>query len=41
MTEDIEDLWAELDDLNDELDGVMDSVGFLLMEDEQSFWTDD
>jgi hypothetical protein len=41
VTEDIEDLWAELDDLNDELDGVMDSVGFLLMEDEQSFWTDD
>jgi hypothetical protein len=30
-----------LDDLNDEPDGVMDSVGFLLMEDEQSFWTDD
>ena len=41
MSEDIEDIWAELDDLNDELDGVMDSVGFLLMGDEQSFWPDD
>ena len=25
----------------DDLDGVVDSVGFLLTEDEQSFWTDD
>jgi division protein CdvB (Snf7/Vps24/ESCRT-III family) len=40
-TEDAEDIWAELDDLNDDLDGVMDSVGLLLMEDEQSFWPDD
>ena len=41
VSEDIEDIWAELDNLSDDLDGVMDSVGFLLMEDEQSFWPDD
>ena len=41
MSEDIEDIWAELDNLSDDLDGVMDSVGFLLMSDEQSFWPDD
>ena len=41
MEDGTEDIWAELDDLNDELDGVMDSVGFLLMGDEQSFWPDD
>ena len=41
MSEDIEDIWAELDNLSDDLDGMMDSVGFLLMEDEQSFWPDD
>ena len=41
VTEDIENIWAELDDLNDELDGVMDSVGFLLMGDEQSYWEAD
>ena len=29
VTEDIEDIWAELDDLHDGLDGVMDSVGVL------------
>ena len=40
-TEAIEDIWAELDNLSDDLDGMMDSVGFLLMEDEQSFWPDD
>ena len=41
VTEDIEDIWAELDNLNDDLDGVMDSVGFLLMGDEQSYWEAD
>ena len=41
VTEDIEDIWAELDDLNDGLDGVMDSVGLLLMSDEQSYWEAD
>ena len=33
-TEDIEDIWAELDDLSDEIEGVKDSVGLLLMSDE-------
>ena len=37
----VEDIWAELDHLSDELGGVMNSVGFLLMEDEQSWWVDD
>ena len=37
-TEDIEDIWAEMDDLSDEIEGVKDSVGYLLMEGEQSFW---
>ena len=41
VSEDIEDIWAELDSLSDDLDGMMDSVGLLLMEDEQSFWPDD
>ena len=41
VTEDIEDIWAELDNLSDDLDGMMDSVGLLLMSDEQSFWPDD
>ena len=41
VSEDIEDIWAELDDLNDGLDGVMDSVGLLLMSDEQSYWEAD
>ena len=40
-TEDIEDIWAEMDDLSDEIEGVKDSVGFLLMGDEQSFWVED
>ena len=26
-TEDIEDIWAEMDDLSDEIEGVKDSVG--------------
>ena len=41
VTEDIEGIWAELDNLSDDLDGMMDSVGLLLMSDEQSFWPDD
>ena len=40
VSEDVEDIWAELDNLSDDLDGVMDSVGFLLMSDEQSVWPD-
>ena len=41
VSEDVEDRWAEIDDLSDEIEGVKDSVGFLLMEDEQSWWPDD
>ena len=41
VTEDIEHIWAEMDDLSDEIEGVKDSVGFLLMGDEQSHWADD
>ena len=40
-TEDIEDIWAEMDDLSDEIEGVKDSVGLLLMSDEQSWWPDE
>jgi len=36
-TEDVEDIWAEMDDLSDEIEGVKDSVGLLLMSDEQSW----
>ena len=39
--EDIDDIWAELEDLSDELEGVKDSVGILLMSDEQSYWDAD
>ena len=41
VTEDLDHLHQRIDGLNDDLNGVMDSVGFLLMEDEQSFWPDD
>ena len=41
VTEDIEHIWAEMDDLSDEIEGVKDSVGYLLMGDEQSFWQED
>ena len=40
-TEDTEDIWAEMDDLSDEIEGVKDSVGLLLMSDEQSWWPDE
>ena len=36
--EDLEDVWAEMDAINTTLDGVMDSVGVLLMQNEQSYW---
>ena len=38
VSEDLEDIWAEVDGINTTLDGVMDSVGVLLMQNEQSFW---
>jgi ACT domain-containing protein len=38
VSEDLEDLWTEVDGINTTLDGVMDSVGVLLMQNEQSFW---
>lgn len=38
--EDLEDVWAEVDGINTTLNDVMDSVGVLLMRDEQSFWED-
>ena len=41
VSEDVEALWAEIDDLSDEIEGGKDSVGFLLMSDEQSWWPDD
>ena len=41
VTEDLDHLHQRIDGLNDDLDGVMDSVGFLLMGDEQSHWADD
>ena len=38
VSEDMEDIWAAVDGINTTLDGVMDSVGVLLMQNEQSFW---
>ena len=38
VSEDLEDIWAEVDGITTTLDGVMDSVGLLLMQNEQSFW---
>ena len=40
VSEDLEDVWAEVDAINTTLDDVMDSVGILLVQNEQSFWTD-
>ena len=40
VSEDFGDVWAEVDGINTTLDGVMDSVGVLLMQNEQSFWED-
>ena len=39
--EDLNHLHQRIEELTGDLDGVMDSVGVLLMEDEQSFWADD
>ena len=39
--EDIDHLHDQIDDLTDDLEGVQDSVAYLLMGDEQSFWPDD
>ena len=39
--EDLDHVHQRVDGLTDDLDGVMESVGFLLMSDEQSFWPDD
>ena len=40
VTEDLEEVWAEVDAINTTLNDVMDSVGVLLMQDEQSYWED-
>ena len=39
--EDLDHVHQRIDGLTDDLDGVMDSVGLLLMGNEQSFWADD
>ena len=39
--EDIDHLHQQIDDLTDDIDGLKDSVGFLLMGDEQSYWQED
>ncbi len=40
VTEDLDEVWAEVDGINTALNDVMDSVGVLLMQDEQSYWED-
>ena len=40
VTEDLDEVWAEVDGINTALNDVMDSVGVLLMQDEQSHWED-
>ena len=40
VTEDLDEVWAEVDGINTALNDVMDSVGVLLMRDEQSYWED-
>ena len=40
VTEDLDEVWAEVDGINTTLNDVMDSVGVLLMQDEQSYWED-
>jgi hypothetical protein len=40
VTEDLDEVWAEVDRVNTALADVMDSVGVLLMQDEQSYWED-
>jgi hypothetical protein len=39
--EDVDHLHQRIDDLSDDLEGVQDSVGYLLMGDEQNYWSDD
>ena len=39
--EDIDHLHQQIDDLTDDVEGLQDSVSYLLMGDEQSWWTDD
>ena len=39
--EDIDHLHQQIDDLTDDVEGLQDSVGYLLMGDEQSRWQDD
>ena len=41
VTEDLDHLHQRIDGLTDDLDGVKDSVPYLLMGDEQSHWPDD
>ncbi|MBT5206765.1 MAG: hypothetical protein HOM00_06690 [Acidimicrobiaceae bacterium] len=41
VSEDLDHLNQRIDGLSDDLDEVMDSVGLLLMGNEQSFWPDD
>ena len=41
VTEDLDEVWAEVDGINTALNDVMDSVGVLLMQDEQSYWQED
>jgi hypothetical protein len=36
----LDEVWAEVDGINTALNDVMDSVGVLLMQDEQSYWED-
>ena len=40
VSEDLDEVWAEVGRVNTALADVMDSVGVLLMRDEQSFWED-
>ena len=40
VSEDLDEVWAEVDGINTTLNDVMDSVGVLLMQDEQSYWED-
>ena len=40
VSEDLGEVWAAVDGINTTLDDVMDSVGVLLMQDEQSHWED-
>ena len=39
--EDLNHLHQRIEGLTDDLEGVMDSVGVLLMKDEQLYWSDD